>query len=178
MDTEIIGSSGAQRPESEFPVGSVTTDAAGAFSLSLEVPEDKGGAHAILVRQGDQVLAAGSVRVRPSAAELSPARGPVGTVITISLTGVDDTDTGKIFMTVYDNAMLGYSCSVTAQGKITISLPATGEPGWHFIDLYPGIYKGEDLKDVYNYRIPQLTYAEDHPGEVLPAFRFAFEITP
>jgi len=34
------------------------------------------------------------------------------------------------------------------------------------------------LKDVYNYRIPQLTYADDHPGEVLPAFRFAFEVTP
>jgi hypothetical protein len=26
--------------------------------------------------------------------------------------------------------------------------------------------------------MPQLTYAADHPGEDLPAFRFAFEVTP
>jgi len=178
VDTEIIGGEGQARPDSEWPIGSVTTDAAGAFVLPFEVPVDKGGDHPVNVRSGDQLLASATVRVRPSAAALSPARGPVGTAITISLTGVDDTDTGKIFMTVYDNAMLGYSCSVTGQGQITISLAASGAPGWHFIDLYPGIYKGEDLKDVYNYRIPQLTYAEDHPGEVLPAFRFAFEITP
>ena len=29
-----------------------------------------------------------------------------------------------------------------------------------------------------NYRLPQLTYADDHPGEDLPRFRFAFEVTP
>ena len=28
-----------------------------------------------------------------------------------------------------------------------------------------------------NYRLPQLTYADDHPGEDLPAFHFAFEVT-
>ena len=28
-----------------------------------------------------------------------------------------------------------------------------------------------------NYRLPQLTYADDHPGEDLPRFRFAFEVT-
>jgi hypothetical protein len=178
VDTQIIGGGGQARPESEWAVGTVTSDAVGAFSLPFEVPVDKGGNHSILVRSGDQVVAVASLRVRPRALPLSAQRGPVGTVITVSLQGVDDTDTGKIFMLVYDNAMLGYSCSVTGQGQITIELPATGVPGWHFIDLYPGIYKGEDLKDVYNYRIPQLTYADDHPGETLPAFRFAFEVTP
>jgi hypothetical protein len=178
VDTQIIGGGGQARPESEWPIGSVTTDAAGGFVLPFEAPVDKGGDHPVLVRLGDKVVASTTVRVRPSANAIAPARGPVGTVITISLVGVDDTDTGKIFMTVYDNAMLGYSCSVTGQGQITISLAASGTPGWHFIDLYPGIYKGEDFKDVYNYRIPQLTYADDHPGEDLPAFRFAFEITP
>ena len=46
----------------------------------------------------------------------------------------------------------------------------------HFIDVYPGIYKGEDEIPI-NYRMPQLTYAADHPGEDLPGFRFAFEVT-
>ena len=29
-----------------------------------------------------------------------------------------------------------------------------------------------------NFRIPQLTYADDHPSEDLPAFHFALEVTP
>jgi hypothetical protein len=54
---------------------------------------------------------------------------------------------------------------------------ASGEPGWHFIDLYPGIYKGKEIRP-NNFRMPQLTYAQDHPGEDLPAFHFAFKVTP
>lgn len=54
---------------------------------------------------------------------------------------------------------------------------ATGIPGWHFVDVYPGIYKGCDAPGVQNFRITQLTYAADHPGERLPAFRFAFYVT-
>ena len=58
------------------------------------------------------------------------------------------------------------------------SMWASGAPGWHFIDLYPGIYKGlEDDRNLSNFRIPQLTYAADHPNEDLPAFHFAFEVT-
>ena len=55
-------------------------------------------------------------------------------------------------------------------------MQATGEPGWHFIDLYPAIYKGKETRP-NNFRLPQLTYADDHPGEDLPRFRFAFEVT-
>lgn len=178
VDTQMIGGTGAARPDEQWDLGAVTTDAAGALEIDLEVPKDKGGAHMISLFAGDEVVATTSLRVRPAVLALTPARGPIGTVMTINLTGVDDTDTGKIFMLVYDNAMLGYSCSVTAQGNITIQLPATGAPGMHYIDLYPGIYKGKDIEGVYNYRIPQLTYARDHPGEVLPAFRLAFEVTP
>ena len=28
------------------------------------------------------------------------------------------------------------------------------------------------------YRQPQLTYATDHPGNIIPALRFTFEVTP
>jgi hypothetical protein len=59
---------------------------------------------------------------------------------------------------------------------VEIFLKASGEPGWHFIDLYPAIYKGKETRPL-NFRIPQLSYAHDHPGEDLPRFRFAFEVT-
>ncbi|HET7677097.1 MAG TPA: hypothetical protein VFK38_04530 [Candidatus Limnocylindrales bacterium] len=178
VDTQIIGGSGEARPEAAWELGTVTTDVSGAFRTDLKVPNDKGGMHEIALASGDKVAAATSLRLRPSVGRISPLRGPAGTEIEINIYGVDDTDTGKIFMLVYDNGMLGYSCSVTAQGNIAIFLPATGEPGIHYIDLYPGLYKGTDVEGVYNYRIPQLTYADDHAGENLPAFRLAFEVTP
>ena len=78
---------------------------------------------------------------------------------------------------VYDNNYIGYACAFNSQGDVEIFIKATGAPGWHFIDLYPGIYKGQETRP-NNFRIPQLTYADDHPGEDLPAFHFAFEVTP
>ena len=48
--------------------------------------------------------------------------------------------------------------------------------GCHFIDMYPGIYQGEEKRPA-NYKMPQLTALDDHPGERLPIFRWAFLIT-
>ncbi|UCF98277.1 MAG: hypothetical protein JSV89_01775 [Spirochaetaceae bacterium] len=84
-----------------------------------------------------------------------------------------ETGTANIYHLNFDNAYLGYACGFNSQGDITIYLPLTGDPGWHFIDLFPGIYKGKDAGGVSNFRVPQLTYREDHPGEILPAFHFA-----
>lgn len=177
VDTQMIGGTGDERPDAVWKLGTARSGADGTLAWQFTVPEDKGGSHGIELRSGDTVVATATFRPHPTPQVLDVSRGPAGTQMTINIKGIDDTDTGKILMLVYDNAMLGYSCSVTSQGDITIFLPAAGEPGWHFIDLYPGIYKGEDLKGVYNFRIPQLTYADDHPGEVLQAFHFAFEIT-
>jgi hypothetical protein len=85
-------------------------------------------------------------------------------------------ETANIYTVVYDNATSGYACAFNSQGDVEIFMQATGEPGWHFIDLYPAIYKGKETRP-NNYRLPQLTYADDHPGEDLPRFRFVFEVT-
>ena len=118
-----------------------------------------------------------SFTITPSAIPIEPTSGPVGTKITIHLKGVGWTETANIYTLVYDNAHLGYACGFNSQGDITINLLATGKPGWHFINLYPAIYKGKDMKWTNDFRIPQLTYEEDHPGERLPAFHFAFFVT-
>ena len=86
------------------------------------------------------------------------------------------TETANIYTVNYDNSYIGYACAFNSQGDVEIFLKATGEPGWHFIDLYPAIYKGKETRPL-NFKIPQLTYADDHPGEDLPRFRFAFEVT-
>jgi hypothetical protein len=140
----------------------------------FNVPDDLGGAHAIAADDGAR-KASGTIWVTPSALPLDVASGPAGTTFTIHLKGIGWTETANIYHVVYDNAYSGYACGFNSQGDITVFMPMTGEPGWHFVDLYPGIYKGQEVRP-NNFRIPQLTYAADHPGEDLPAFRFAVEV--
>ena len=92
------------------------------------------------------------------------------------LKGVGWTETANIYHVTYDNNYSGYACGFNSQGDLELIMPATGEPGWHFITLYPGIYKGEEVRP-NNFRIPQLTYEADHPAEDLPAFHFAIQVT-
>jgi hypothetical protein len=154
----------------------VTVGQDGTFQYALSVPDDLGGPHRIEASVGGTVVAETQMTITPSAVSISPTSGPVGTVITIQLKGVGWTETANIYNLNYDNGYLGYACGFNTQGDVRIYLPAAGTTGWHFIDLYPGIYKGKDVPGVQNFRIPQLTF-DDHPGERLPAFHFAFEVT-
>jgi hypothetical protein len=163
--------SGSGWEESERVIAEAAADASGKLVFSFDTPDDLGGSHTLRVddRSGTYLIA-------PSAAPLSVGKGPAGTAFTINLKGVGWTETANIYAIVYDNAYIGYACGFNSQGTVDIYLQATGAPGWHFIDLYPAIYKGKERRP-NNFRLPQLTYAEDHPGEDLPRFRFAFEVT-
>jgi hypothetical protein len=162
--------------ESTSDLASVSVGSDGSFVYNLEVPDDLGGPHRIQATVGGASVAEAQFTITPSAFAISPASGPVGTEITIHLKGVGWTETANIYTLNYDNGYLGYACGFNTQGDVTIHLPAAGLPGWHFIDLYPAIYKGKDVAGVQNFRIPQLTFT-DHPGEKLPAFHFAFQVT-
>jgi hypothetical protein len=162
--------------EDSVPLGKTRVAADGTLPMTFAVPDDLGGAHRISAVAGGEVLAETTLTITPSVLSITPGSGPVGTTLTVHLKGGGWTETANIYTVVYDNAYLGYACSFNSQGDITIRLPAAGEPGWHFIDLYPAIYKGEDIKGVENFRVPQLSFA-DHPGERLPPFHLAFRVT-
>jgi hypothetical protein len=172
----IVGNrvSGQGWGEQSLNLGTVISAADGSFVVSTVVPGDVGGEHRIEAVVDGNGLAATEFLVTPAVASISPASGPWGTEITINLTGVGWTETANIYTLVYDNTYLGYACGFNSQGDVEITLRATGDPGWHFIDLYPAIYKGQESPGQQNFRIPQLTYEADHPGEDLPAFHFAF----
>ena len=161
--------------ESAKTVANATADAHGVIAFRFAVPDDLGGAHRLSVKDGARVLE-GSYWVATTALPLDVARGPAGTTFKVHLKGVGWTETANIYTVVYDNSYIGYACGFNSQGDVEIFLKASGAPGWHFIDLYPAIYKGKEIRPD-NFRIPQLTYAADHPGEDLPHFRFAFEVT-
>jgi hypothetical protein len=161
--------------ESSKPIAEARADNSGRVEFHFDTPDDLGGAHGLWVDAGG-AKKTGSHWIKATALPLDVARGPVGTTFAIHLKGVGWTETSNIYHVVYDNSYIGYACAFNSQGDVEIFLKATGAPGWHFIDLYPGIYKGTETRP-NNFRIPQLTYAEDHPGEDLPAFHYAFEVT-
>jgi hypothetical protein len=150
-------------------------DPAGRVEFRFKVPDDLGGSHPLSV-ESTRGQKTGTFWIKPTALPLDIGRGPVGTTFRIHLKGVGWSETANIVHVVYDNSYIGYACAFNSQGDIELIMKATGEAGWHFIDLYPGIYKGSETRP-NNFRIPQLTYAADHPGEDLPAFRYAFEVT-
>jgi len=174
----VVGNrmTGAGWQELSMVVAESKADSAGRAEFRFEVPDDLGGAHSLWIDTGS-AKRIGTYWITPTALPLDVSRGPVGTTFTIHLKGVGWTETANIYTLVYDNSYIGYACAFNSQGDVEIPIKATGAPGWHFIDLYPGIYKGVETRR-NNFRIPQLTYAQDHPGEDLPAFHFAFEVTP
>ena len=142
------------------------------------IPDDLGGLHALTLKSGDEAVARAHFVVETSIVEMTPRSGPAGTPVTIHLKGVGWTEYDNIYVATYDNAYMGYACGFNSQGDVVINFTAAGEPGAHVIDLYPGIYQGPPTEPQQFYRLPQLTYADDHPGNKIPALRFTFEVTP
>jgi hypothetical protein len=162
----------------EQELGAITADTNGRIERTLPIPDDVGGVHGVEVRRGDDLAARAHFVIETSIVDISPRSGPAGTPVTIHLKGVGWTEYDNIYVATYDNAYMGYACGFNSHGDVVINFIATGEPGAHLIDLYPGIYQGPPTEPQQLYRLPQLTYADDHPGNRIPALRFAFTITP
>ena len=154
----------------------VTTTADGRIAMPVTIPEDLGGRHSLSVRAGDKTLATTYFAIETSVVSMTPMSGPVGTPVTIHLKGVGWTEYDNIYIATYDNAYMGYACGFNTRGDVVIHFTAAGAPGVHIIDFYPGIYQGAEGGQQL-YRLPQLTYADDHPGNRIPALRFSFEVT-
>jgi len=156
----------------------VTVGRDGVLDVPVSIPDDVGGLHRVVLRDGDSTLALVHFVIETSIVGMTPTSGPAGTPVTIHLKGVGWTEYDNIYVATYDNAYMGYACGFNSQGDVVINFTATGEPGVHLIDLYPGIYQGPPTEPQLLYRTPQLTYADDHPGNKIPALRFAFDVTP
>jgi hypothetical protein len=170
-----VSGNGFAPKERELATSTVTSD--GRLDVPLTIPDDLGGMHTLSLKAGDRILARTFFAIETSVVSIAPTSGPAGTPVTIHLKGVGWTDVDNIYIATYDNAYMGYACGFNSQGDVIVNFTAAGSPGMHLIDFYPGIYQGPD-KEQQLYRLPQLTYADDHPGNKIPALRFAFEVTP
>lgn len=164
--------------DEERSLGELQVGADGRVAWPLTVPEDLGGLHGVVLRKGNDQVARTHFAIETSIVSMTPQSGPPGTPVTIHLKGVGWTEYDNIYVATYDNAYMGYACGFNSQGDVVINFTAAGEPGPHLIDLYPGIYQGPATESQQLYRQPQLTYADDHPGNIIPALRFTFNVTP
>lgn len=160
------------------PLGDgATSDADGNVSYTFNIPEDLGGLpHLIDLKVKDDVFGQTSLRILPSIASITPSSGPVGTKFVVEIKGSGWTEFDNALAVTYDNAYIGYICGFNSQGTIKLPLIATGDIGHHLVDIYPSIYKGQQIQPNL-YLKPQLTYRDDHPGTGIPALRMYFEVT-
>ena len=162
------------------PIATVKTDARGTLTWDFTIPDDLGGQHRIDLAQGDDVLGSVGLVILPSLVSFGPRRLKAGEQVFIHLKGLGWSTFDNTYTVTYDNAHIGYVCGFSTNGDMPFKLTAVGAPGTHIIDLYPTIYRSTDPGRMPRgvYSVPQLTYADDHPGRRTPAIRLSFEIVP
>jgi len=157
----------------------VETDPDGRFECELDIPAEEGSTRPITAAVDGREVAVTGFMMQPDVHSVSPTSGPVDTTIEIELSGVGWTTYENQPFFVYDNTPLGFVCGTSdedKQGIVRVEIPATGEPGWHFVDIYPAIsHMDEDEPEFEVW--PHLSYLDNHPVRPLPALHVAFEVT-
>jgi hypothetical protein len=124
------------RKTTKFAVQLTTahTDATGAFSVALNAPQDWGGLHDIYaVVDGLQVAKGGFLIARH--ATMTPRKGPIGTPITITYSGLGSSLYEGSVSLNYDNKFAGQMTANWSRGVAVAHIRASGPVGKHVIYL-------------------------------------------
>jgi len=119
-------------------IGSTATDANGAFSIDLIAPKDFGGIHDIYaVIDGVQVSKGGFLIAR--SAKMTPKKGPIGTMITLTYSGLGASLYEGGASLQYDNHYVGALTANWTRGVAKVKFRASGEVGKHVITVTDAI---------------------------------------
>src|SRR4029077_7779036 len=113
------------------------TDQSGRLSAKFAVPEDFGFMHDIVLQQGGRLLTQTGFSIDMTVAHL-PKSGPVGTPITVEVKGTGWRSLVNSWDLLYDNNFTGWISSVTMHGSARFTIPATGGPGVHILEVLHG----------------------------------------
>jgi hypothetical protein len=119
-------------------IASTRTDPSGAFSVKLKAPKDFGGIHDIYaVVNGIQVAKGGFLITR--SATMTPKRGPVGTMITLTYSGLGSSLYEGGAAAYYDNKYIGAVMANWTRGVATVKFRAAGPVGRHVVVIADAI---------------------------------------
>jgi hypothetical protein len=120
-----------------FEIAKVKTDQFGRLSVQFVVPEDFGFMHDIVLQQETRLVTQTGFSI-DMAVEISPKSGPVGTPITVEVKGIGWRPLVNSWHLLYDNHFTGWISSVTTHGSARFTIPATGGPGMHMLEVLHG----------------------------------------
>ena len=148
-----------------YRIGKVRADTAGRASATFIAPEDYGFNHDIVLQQGTRLFTQTGFNLDMTV-KLSPESGPPGTPITVEVRGVGWRHLQNSYVLLYDNNFTGWISTVTTGGSATFTVPATGKPGVHVLELLHADF-------TFAYRNMQQSPEPDRPR-----FALQFSITP
>lgn len=158
-------------------LASGVADADGRVEIPFVVPEDYGYIHNLFLVAGGEDVARNGFAVVPELT-VSPASGPVGTDITVRLTGIGYSFWQFVWHLMYDGAHSGWLSALTTRGTADIVIPAAGEPGLHTLQVMSGAhpvpYLNQQQSPNYRPQIPTVLGAtfevtDDAPIPAPPA---------
>ena len=114
------------------------TDALGAFSVTLRVPKDFGGIHDVYAVVDRTQVAKGGFLVARTAT-MTPKSGPVGTMITLTYSGLGSSLYEGGASLLYDNHYVGAVMANWTRGVATVKFRASGPVGKHVIRIADAI---------------------------------------
>ena len=148
---------GIRAPESAVTLATGTSDAQGALALQFTVPEDFGYLHDVDVRtDAGETATHQGFTVIPHVT-ISPASGPPGTPITLTVTGLGYRFYQVVWHLLYDGAHTGWLSAITTHGTARVTLAASGEAGMHTLQAIEGptaAYLNEEQSPNYQPLIP------------------------
>jgi hypothetical protein len=152
----------------------VQTDEDGTFQVEFEIPQDKGSTRPIAAKIDGESVATTGFMMQADIIDVSPVTAEPGEDIEIELSGIGWPTYENAYYFLYDNKPLGYVCGLEARTAKTV-IQAIGEPGYHFIDVYPSFFDVQDDEPDFELK-PHLSYIDNHPIRPLPGLHMAIEI--
>jgi hypothetical protein len=154
---------GRQANKIAVQLATAKTDASGAFSVQLKAPQDFGGLHDIYaVIDGVQVAKGGFLVARSGS--ISPKSGPIGTMVTVTYTGLGSSLYEGGASLLYDNHYVGAVMANWTRGVAKVKIRASGPVGRHTIEM----------ADAISFKYLNIQQSPIPWGD---GFRFAFTVT-
>ena len=150
---------GKKYSDASSSLGSFPIDQTGRFEAQFVIPEDYGGVHDVIVTVDGRTVAQNGIEVTQSF-EMTPASGPVGTMIELRVRGLGWRTMESTWAVNWDNNSIGWVSAAGTKGSAVARFRAAGPAGDHAIKVYTG-YQGQ----------PYLNY-EQSPVAHLPRPQF------